>query len=400
MIGNTADVIVIGVGAVGAATLYQLAKRGVDVIGIDRFSPPHDQGSSHGESRVTRQATGEGDVYVPFALRSHEIWRELESASGTVLLDTCGFLAIDGSDGHAVRHGRQGFFDTTVDVARRFGIRHEILSVAETAHRYPAFNLTGAERIYFEPDAGMVFPERAIAAQIEQARIAGARLRVDETVLSVVVEAGRVVVRTTRATYHAARVVMAAGAWTPGLIGAQGTPLKLLRQTLHWFAPAAAHFSAGLFPTFLWLDGPRAEDSFYGFPAMAGSSAAVKVATEQFTDASATPEHVARTVDPAESDAMYRRYVADRLLGLGDHLVRSLACIYTHAPDGNFVIDHAADGDQILVVSACSGHGFKHSAAIGEYVADVIDRSRPLDPRFSLSRPAFAAMETTGDASG
>ena len=160
-----ADVIVVGLGAMGAATAYQLARRGVRVLGLDRFAPPHDRGSSHGETRITRQAIGEGDQYVPLALRSHEIWRELEAETGEQLLLSCGFVAIDSAGGRAATHGRPGFTARTVAAARRFGITRELLTPDELMRRHPAFRLAGHEQVYYEPGGGLVFPERCIAVQ-------------------------------------------------------------------------------------------------------------------------------------------------------------------------------------------------------------------------------------------
>ena len=392
MIGS--DVVIVGVGAIGAATLFQLARRGVTVVGIDRFAPPHDLGSSHGETRVTRQATGEGRRYVPLAIRSNQIWRELEAATGDRLLNQCGFLAIDGSSGAAVRHGRVGFFDSTTEVARACGIDHEVLTPGEAMHRFPNFQLRGDERCYFEPGGGVIFPERAIAAQCRLAEQAGAKLQRNETVLAITAHREHAEVRTAERTYRADTVVVAAGAWTPGLIGAAAAPLRILREVVHWFAAAPADFAPGCFPTFMWLDGAGTEDSFYGFPIMAGGTLGLKVAAEQFSTAISGPGMLDRTVTVLEAEGMYARHVAGRIGGVGQRVIRSSACIYTHAPDGHFVIDRHPTSDRILIASACSGHGFKHSAAVGEHIAEVVTGRAALDPMFSLSRPAMTAINS------
>lgn len=396
MAGETADVVVIGAGAVGAATILHLARRGVDVIGIDRFHPPHDRGSSHGETRVTRLATGEGPEYVPFVRRSHELWRALEEETGETLLRTCGFLAVDGSGGEAVRHGRAGFFDTTVEVAREAHIPHEVLDPAETMRRYPGLRLWGAERVFFEPGAGIVHPERAIAAQIARARLLGARFAFDEPVLAIAPTAAGVEVATARRTISAATAVIAAGAWTPRLAGEPA--LRLLRQTLHWFEPAPEHFTFGRFPPFLWLHGPEPEDSFYGFPVLKDGPRAMKVATEQFVDAIASPDDLDTEVPAHESRLLHQRHVQGRLIGLGSSVAKASACLYTHAADGRFLIDHYQQSDRILAVSACSGHGFKHSAAVGEHVAEVVAGDGELLPHFRRARFATAGEPDPNDA--
>ena len=380
------DVIVVGAGAVGASALLQLARRGVTAIGFDRFSPPHDRGSSHGETRVTRQATGEGVEYVPLAIRSNEIWRALECETGERLLDQCGFLAIDGSGGEALRHGRAGFFDTATAVAQVHGVDYEVLSPAETMRRYPHFRLRGDERCYFEHGGGVVFPERAIAVQCRLAEQAGAKLHRNEAVLAITSHHDHAEVLTDQGVYRAAKVVVAAGAWTPGLVGAAAAPFRILREVVHWFEADPAPFQPSLFPTFLWLHGPGTEDSFYGFPIMPGCTAGLKVAAEQFSTAMRDPDMLDREVVPQEATAMFAEHLEGRIAGATGRMLHSAACLYTHAPDGHFVLDYSPQSDRIFVASACSGHGFKHSAAVGEHIAEVLTGTASLDPLFSFTR--------------
>jgi sarcosine oxidase len=191
-----ADVIVIGLGAFGSAVACQLARRGAAVIGIDRFHPPHDLGSSHGATRITRLAVGEGAQYVPFVQRSHQIWRVLESELGQPLHLRTGGLIMGSGDGRAVHHGRPDFVQQTIDVAQRCGIAHEVLRAADIRDRYPQFLVRGDELAYCERDAGVLLPERCVAAQIESARAHGATLRLNEPVLSIRGAAGGVTVRT------------------------------------------------------------------------------------------------------------------------------------------------------------------------------------------------------------
>src|SRR5271166_5403837 len=166
----TADMAVIGLGAVGSAALYQTAKLGVKVIGIDRFEPPHDQGSSHGETRITRQAIGEGREFVPLVLRSNEIWDELEAATGRSLLTRNGGLILASGGITGNHHGSISFLQDTIDAANSFGIPHQQLSTAEIQERFPQFQLPADEQGYFEPGAGFLRPEACIETQIGQAR--------------------------------------------------------------------------------------------------------------------------------------------------------------------------------------------------------------------------------------
>lgn len=383
------DVIVVGLGAMGSAALYQLARRGLRCLGIDRFSPPHDRGSSHGETRITRQGVGEGEEYSELALRSHAIWRELEQATGERLLLECGFLAIDGGGAGSEFHGRKGFFDTTVASAERFGIHHELLSVDETARRFPQFCLSGHERVYFEPRGGLVFPERCIAAQLRRAAELGAEILTDTVVTAIEPDGDGVAMRTADGVHRAARAVLSAGGWTPGLAGAALSSARLLRQVLHWFpTDRPALYAAAHCPTYIWAHGQRSEDSFYGFPIVPGLTAGVKVATEQYADAIPAPEDLRRSVSPDEVAAMYDEHVVRRLAGLAPSALRSTVCLYTQTHDTHFVVDRDAASDRILLVSACSGHGFKHSAALGEAIAAQLAGGTALPGRFALPRKA------------
>lgn len=366
----TADVVVVGLGAMGSASLYQLARRGARVLGIDRWAPPHDRGSSHGESRITRQAVGEGDEYVPFVVRAHEIWRELEAESGESLLAPVGGLLLGRERESAWHHGQLDFVGRTIAVARRHGIAHEVLSPAEVAARFPQFRLVGDEVAYWEPGAGFLRPERCVAVQLDRARALGAAVHTAETVVRVTPSGRGVRIETDRASYAAAWAVLTAGAWMPELLG--GAFAKLLtvhRQVLYWFAPHdPAAFAPGRFPIFIWIHGAGGADHFYGFPVLDDG---VKLATEQFVETT-DPGPVARSVAPAEIEEVYARHVRGRLPGIGDRCLRAAVCLYTTTPDARFVIDRHPDSERIIVASPCSGHGFKHSAAIGEAIAERV----------------------------
>jgi sarcosine oxidase len=372
---STADVIVIGLGAVGSAALYQLARAGINAIGIDRWEPPHAMGSSHGETRITRQAIGEGEAYVPLVLRSHEIWRELEQETGERLLEACGVLIIGADGGAALHHNRSGFVLNTVAAAQTHGIAHEVLSIAETRHRFPQFRLAGDELVYFEPGGGFVYPERCIAAQLSVARRLGARMVTGAQVTAITETGDGVAVTAGGTTYHAARAILAAGAWTPGLAASPLlAPLALRRQVLHWFAPERPQdFAVGAFPAFIWLHGSDAEDSFYGFPIPDDlGHQLVKVADENQTRSIADPDLLDREVGMDEAATMHRDHLAGRIPGLALPAVRSAACLYTCTPDADFVIGPLEGMERVTLVSACSGHGFKHSAAVGEYATRLI----------------------------
>ncbi|MFC4171043.1 N-methyl-L-tryptophan oxidase [Microvirga sp. GCM10011540] len=385
---STYDVAVIGLGAMGAAALYQLAKRGVRAIGIDRFAPPHDRGSTHGETRITRQAIGEGEVYVPLALRSHEIWRELEAETGERLLTQNGCLIIGSEALRAEGSVRVDFLARTLRAAQQYGIPHEVLDAAEIRRRFPQFKAHEGEIGYLEPGGGYLNPERCVAAQLARARALGATVRTGTAVVSIAQGGHGVRIATDHGEIEAGQAVVSAGSWAPALLGPPFDKLLApTRQVMHWFPVQEDLASAWVgSPVFIWAHGSGASDFFYGFPSLPGSGT-VKTAGEQY-DETADPDRFERRVGPDEPRAMRDKHLAGRLEGLRPDAAKSITCLYTVTPDSNFLIDRHPDHDRILVVSPCSGHGFKHSAAIGEAVAQLMTTGGSavdLSP-FSLSR--------------
>lgn len=369
--GNRFDTVVIGLGAMGSACLLQLAQRGQRVIGLDRYDPPHTLGSTHGETRLTRCAIGEGEAYVPFVLRSHEIWRELEQETGVELMVQCGVLILAKSSGTAVVHGKGDFLRRTIAVAERFAIPHDVLRAEAVMQRFPQFRLRGDEVGYFEPGGGYVRPEACVEAQLAMAKRRGATVRTGTQATRIERDGSGVCVTTQGGDrFFAAEAVLAAGAWSAGLLGGTLAPhLTVTRQALHWFEPiAAAEFAPDRFPAFIWLHGDGPEDSFYGFPIPPGTQG-VKVGTEQYSLATPDPDALRREASAAEAQATFRDQVDGRLPGLSPRPLRSATCLYTSTPDGDFLIARAPENDRVLLVSACSGHGFKHSAGLGEAVA-------------------------------
>jgi sarcosine oxidase len=373
---ETPDVLVIGLGAMGAATVYQLAKRGINVVGLDRFTPPHTFGSTHGETRITRQAIGEGAQFVPLALRSHALWREIEAETGADLFNQCGgiFIAGDGAASHM--HGQADFLGNTFRAAEAFGITHERLNAAQIAARFPQFLLQGDEIAYFEPGAGFVLPEACVQAQLQLAQRHGATLQFGEVVRRIGAAAGHTLVETTHTRYQAGTTIVCAGPWMPQLLPSLASRVMVQRQVLHWFPVADdVSYQPSSCPIYIWHWGGGPEDVFYGFP-QAGAERIVKVATEQ-TQHVSLPDEVERNVSAAESSAMFQKHIERRLRGVGGNAVRAATCLYTSTTNANFIIDRLPDQSDTIVVSACSGHGFKHSAAIGEAVAMMVVNREP-----------------------
>jgi sarcosine oxidase len=376
----TPEVLVIGLGAMGSAITYQLAQHGVKVLGIDQFAPPHAHGSTHGETRITREAIGEGLQFVPLAMRSHQMWREIEREledgidckNHEPLFTACGglVLAREGQASHM--HHQRDFLGNTFRAAQAFNIPHERLRASEIENRFPQFVLQGDETAYYEPGAGYVAPEACVRAQLELAARHGADLRYGEKVQSVTTVNGKTIVETDRTRYSAGTTIVAAGPWLPNLLPAFAASLIVRRQVLYWFECDAEHqpalsYRANECPIFIWHWGSGVDDVFYGFPQLDGSNT-IKVASEQ-GETSTAADAVNRDVSPAEIATMYSHHISGKLRGINARCTKAVTCLYTNAPLANFIIDRYPKAADTIVVSACSGHGFKHSAAIGEAVA-------------------------------
>ena len=380
------DVVVAGLGAMGSAALYQCALRGAKVLGLERHGPSHEHGSSHGESRITRLALGEGEAYVPFVRRSHEIWRRLENETGRQLLRQIGGLVYGSSQCRSASHGAQDFLQTTFDVARRHGISHEVLSASQIADRFPQFRLQGDEWGYFEPEAGLVHPEECVAAQREVALRHGAEVRFGEAILSWESKPDGIHITTEKSCVIAQRLIVCAGPWIPQYFPLLKSLAKVFRQILFWFEPEGdpALFMPERLPIYIRV--PELLPSlFYGFPLLHGVAGGLKIAGEHF-DQESHPDDPLTPVTPEEIEAMHD--LASPYLRITRRCVRAVRCHYTVTPDFHFIIDHAPDDPRVQLASACSGHGFKHSAAVGEALAEVALQGKtalPLDA-FRLSR--------------
>ena len=383
----------IGLGAMGSAVTRELAARGVAVTGIDRHHPPHVHGSSHGDTRVTRLATAEGPQYVPLVRRSHERWRTLEQETGETLFHQVGVLMISRAD--------SPFITSVQDVAQRFGISHETLGADQLRERFAMFAGDDDAIGHLEPEGGYVRVEAAVAAQLALAARDGATLRLGETVTGW--EASPAGVSVTLAgdeTLHADRLVICAGPWLPEVVPELSPAFAVHRQLLHWFEIERGHESLAAMPVWIYdLLGHHAGArpgaahglNFYGFPAIDGPDGGLKLATEQY-EVRHAPDDRQHPATEAEITAAYEGIVRDRLPWLGPGSVRTASCLYTCTADSHFVIDEHPEHPAVMVVSPCSGHGFKHSAAIGEAVAQTL-AGEPLAPGvelapFSLSRLA------------
>jgi sarcosine oxidase len=377
-------VIVVGLGAMGSAACCHLAARGVSVIGIDQYVPPHPWGSTHGDTRITRLAIGEGREHVPLVRRSHQLWRELEQKTGTKLLTQAAIVIL--------AHPSSPFLNETRASAREYEIEHEDLTNAEVRARFPMFAVDELTEAYYEPEAGYVRPEAAVAAQLELARRSGVQLQLAEHVERWTASPNGITVTTDARTYVAEQLLLCAGAWIGELFPDGRDIFAVYRQLLYWFPIRTGYPQLRDMPTFVWdFGGDRAGfvhlDGFYGFPAVDGPGGGVKVASESY-ERTTEPDGRQHPATQPEIEQMYERCIVPYLPWLGAKPLKTVSCLYTSTRGSRFVIDRHPRYDSVLIVSACSGHGFKHSPAIGEAVAQSLTGRQPdIDlSAFSLSQ--------------
>lgn len=355
---NTWDVIVVGLGAMGSATLHQLAHRGHRVLGIEQFSPGHARGSSHGKSRIIREAYFEDPRYVPLVQRAYQLWHELEVESGLTVFHQTGGLMLGAAASDVVTGARLS--------AELHGLPHELLSHEQVQRRFPAFRLRPGDIAVFEPRAGTLAPERAITAYTALAVRHGATVLRDETMLSWRAVGDSVEVTTGSGTYRAGRLVLTVGAWAGKVFADLQLPFVVQRNVLYWFDPAAnaAWFAPGRLPVF--IHEIRPDLTWYGFP---DTGDGMKLALHHHGE-TADPDFLNRTVTDAEVDFV-RAVIAEYMPDANGALRDTAVCMYTNLPDDHFIIDAHPEHAAVIVASPCSGHGFKFSSAIGEVLADM-----------------------------
>lgn len=393
--GATYDVIVIGLGGMGSAAAYHLAGRGraggrrLRVLGLERHGPAHDQGSSHGRSRVIRQAYFEDPAYVPLLLRAYELWEALERDSGRNLLTITGGLMMGAPTSEVVTGSARS--------AREHGLPHEMLDAAEIRRRFPPF-VPGAEVVgLYEPKAGVVLPEESVRAHLGGAARRGAELRFEEPILTwEAAPAGEgVAVTTARGRYEAGRLVLAPGAWAPDLLAGLDLPLAVTRQVMFWFDPAGGvePYLPDRFPIYIWERDPAEGLPFYGFPALDGPDGGVKVAIHGGGER-CTPGTIDRRIRP-EDEAAMRAAIGGRMPTLNGRLRDARTCMYTNTPDGHFVLGLDPRHPQVAVAAGFSGHGYKFATVVGEILADLAMDGTTRHPvglfrpgRFAGARPA------------
>ena len=351
------DAICVGVGGVGSAALAHMSARGLRVLGIDRFRPGHDRGSSHGESRIIRLVYMEHPDYVPLLRRSYELWDQLSEKMDHPLLHYTGILYAGPRAG--------GVIPALETCALQHGLPLERFSAADAERRFPGFRVPEDWEAAFEIDAGYLEVEACVLAYVRQAHRAGAEFRLEETVLDWQASSAGVEVRTDKGSYSAKRMVLCPGAWAADLVRTPNIPFRVLRKELAWYAaPEERHTRAGGCPLFFF---ETPDGSYYGFPDLGGNG--LKVAEHTGGEPVSNPLEVDRT--PKETDRRrVESFLESHLPGVSRQRLRNEVCLYTMSPDEHFVVDRHPEHDTVFFVAGLSGHGFKFASVLGEVAAE------------------------------
>jgi sarcosine oxidase len=353
-----ADVAVIGLGAMGSAALLTLARRGVTALGLDQFRPPHAFGSTHGRSRVIREAYYESPAYVPLVRRAAELWEALERDGGRPLLRRTGGLMLGPPGCQLVNGSRES--------AQAHGVPFELIEAAELRRRFPVFRAEGATVGLLEQRAGFLDPEACVETALRLAVQAGATLRLDTPVGGWRRSRDGLILSTPAGPVECGAAILAAGAWAAPRLAGAGIPLTVERQVMFWFQPREhpERFGPDRMPIFIWEWTPGR--LFYGIP---DHGAGIKVARHH-EGVPVDPEGARMPVGEEEIAGM-RATLRTTMPDAEGALRDAVTCLYTNTPDQHFVLGVHPEEPRLIIASPCSGHGFKFATAIGEIVADL-----------------------------
>jgi sarcosine oxidase len=352
------DVIVAGVGAMGSAACWQLARRGKKVLGLERFDIPHAFGSSHGTNRIIRLAYFEHPSYVPLLRRAYQLWRETEQLFGEQLLYVTGGIDAGPADGRVVTGSLRACAEHDLD--------HELLDAGELMRRYPAYRMPADHVGNYQPDAGFVMSERAIVAHADMAMAAGAEIRAREPILDWQPTAGGGVrVTTPKGSYEAERLILSTGAWIADHVPELSGLAVPERQVLGWFQPKTPeHFRLGAFPVSI----VERDGNCYQFPVF--GTPGFKIGLYHHLNERGPAETLSREPTAADEAAL-RAMVREIFPGADGPTLALRMCMFTNTPDEHFVVDTLPGHPQVVVASPCSGHGFKFASVMGEVLADL-----------------------------
>lgn len=363
----TFDVIVLGVGGMGSAVVHELSRRGRRVLGLEQFPLVHERGSSHGQTRVIRQAYYEHPNYVPLLRRAYEMWYDLEQATGRHLFTECGCLNVGPVGGELI--------DGVRSAAREHHLTVQEYEGSDLARRFPQFRF-GSDLVgVLEARAGFLYVEECVRAHCEVAQALGAVIHTEEPVTGWEIVGDGVVVRTARGIYHAARLVVTAGAWATRLLNTIGVPLTVMRQVQLWFRPTMmSAFRRDVFPVFL-ADVPGGP--FYGLPAI--DPRGLKAARHYHAPELPDPDAVEWGTGPDDARPL-RDFLSRHLPAADGEPTDARVCMYTLTPDRHFVLDLHPRHPQVVLAAGFSGHGFKFASVVGEVLADLAESGQTRHP--------------------
>ena len=357
------DAIVIGVGGMGSATLYQLAKRGLTVLGIDQYEPPHSLGSSHGLTRIIRLAYYEDPSYVPLLRRAYELWAELEAEFGEQIFFQTGSIDMGPEAGDV--------FSGSLKSCINNNLAHEVLDSAALRARFPGYRLPAGTMALYQPQGGLLVPERCISAYMALAQAQGAAIHCGERVYGWDIRAdGRVSVRTDAGRYVAEKLVICGGAWANQLAPQLAGLAVPERQALIWLEPTRADwFQLDSFP--VW-NAQLEEGRYYGLPEFnpTGATPGMKLGRYHHLDEVCDPDTVDRELQPAD-EAILRQFAERYFPDGAGRTLDMVVCMFTNTPDEHFVLDTLPDAPQVSLAAGFSGHGFKLASVVGEVMADL-----------------------------
>jgi sarcosine oxidase len=360
------DAIVIGLGGMGSASLYHLARRGLRVLGIEQFDIPHEFGSSHGLSRIIRLAYFESPTYVPLLLRAYELWRELERGSSSKLLYITGGIDAGPEHSETIRG--------SLRACEEYSLPHELLDAAALSERYPGYQLGRGMLAVLQPEGGFLVPETCVTSHVQAARAEGAEVHTREIVLGWDATPAGVSVRTESASYTARKLVITAGAWARKLIPALDGFAVPERQVVMWTEPLQPElFQTGTFPVFNLQASEDGGERYYGGPMHAG--AGFKIGKYHHRREQVDPDSVQRAVSDLD-EAVLRRGIERFFPAANGRTLDTKTCLFTNSPDEHFILDTLPDASHVAVGVGFSGHGFKFCSVVGEIMADLAIEGR------------------------
>ena len=350
---RNADILVVGLGAMGSAALYHLARSGVTAVGIEQFQIGHALGSSHGYSRIYRNFYND-PLYVELAEAALPFWQELEALSGEKLLHLTGLLYFARPDNRNIEE-RMG----VMEALKR---PYERLTAQEVTDRFPALRLPAETVSCFTPQAGFLDAGRCVLAHLKQAQRFGATIHDQVRVDRIDLSQESPVLETSAGQYRCDRLIISPGPWASEILEELALPLCVTRQQKFYFRPKhRAPYQPGGLPVY-----GDSDAKFYGFP---DYGPGVKVADDGL-GADTSPSEVDRTLDLGKRDEL-QKWLETIMPDSGFSYVEGSTCMYTVTPDRDFLIGSHPRNPNVLVGAGFSGHGFKFSTLVGKILAEL-----------------------------